>query len=112
MPYWYWARVWVVPILIDWIGWKNMLMPGTVAVVRRSRPITCTTLSLRSGLSRRVMKTRPELTVLAALPPPTVEITDRTSGSRLMISASTAWRAAMASNDALSGPHGDPEIWA
>ena len=54
---------------------------------------------------------RPELTVLAALPPPTVEITETTSGSRLMISASAAWRATMASNEASSGPTVEPEIW-
>ena len=57
-------------------------------MARRSRAITCRTLSFRSGLSRSMMNMRPELTVLAALPPPTVEITDATSGSRRMISAS------------------------
>ena len=33
MPNWYCARVCVVAMLIDWIGWKKMLMPGTDAVV-------------------------------------------------------------------------------
>jgi hypothetical protein len=88
MPNWYWARVCVVPMLIDWIGWKKMLIPGTCDVVRRNRAITCRTLSVRSGLGRSTMNMRPELTVLAALPPPTVEITLWTSGSRRMISAS------------------------
>ena len=41
MPNWYWARVWVVPMLIDCTGWKKMLMPGTAAVARRRRAITC-----------------------------------------------------------------------
>ena len=65
MPNWYWARVCVVPMLIDCTGWKKMLMPGTVAAARRRRAITCRALSLRSGLSRSMMNMRPELTVLA-----------------------------------------------
>ena len=50
MPNWYWARVCVVPMLIDWIGWKKTLMPGTVAVARRSRAITCSAAVLALGL--------------------------------------------------------------
>ena len=111
MPNWYCARVWVVPMLIDWTGWKKMLMPGTVAVARRRRAITCRALSLRSGLSRSMMNMRPEFTVLAALPPPTVDITETTSGSRLMISASADCRATMASNEASSGPTVEPVSW-
>ena len=83
MPNWYWARVCVVPMLIDCTGWKKTLMPGTDAVARRSRAITCSALSLRSGLSRSMMNMRPEFTVLAALPPPTVEITDDDVGIAL-----------------------------
>ena len=45
------------------------------------------------------------------MPPPTVEITDATSGSRLMISASADWRATMASNEASSGPTVEPLSW-
>ena len=111
MPNWYWARVWVVPMLIDCNGWKKMLMPGTVAAARRRRAITCRALSVRSGLSRSMMKMRPELTVAAALPPPTVETTEATSGSRRRSSASADWRATMASNEASSGPTVAPEIW-
>ena len=85
-------------------------MPGTVAAVRRSRAMTCWALSLRSGLSRSMMKMRPEFTVAAALPPPTVDMTDITSGSRRMISASADWRATMASNEASSGPTVEPWI--
>ena len=88
-----------------------MLMPGTDEVARRNRAITCWAVSFRSGLSRSMMKMRPELTVAAALPPPTVDITEETSGSRLMISAMTAWRATMASNEASSGPTVEAEIW-
>ena len=44
-------------------------------------------VALRSGLARKVTKMRPEFTVLAAFPPPTVDMTEMTSGSRLMISA-------------------------
>jgi len=54
---------------------------------------------------------RPELTVFAALPPPTVDSTAVTSGSRLMISATTPWRATMASNEASSGPTVAPTSW-
>ena len=111
MPNWYWARVWVVPRLMDWTGWKKMLMPGTVAVARRRRAMTWVALSFRSGLSRSMMNTRPELTVDAALPPPTIDSTDSTSGSRLMISATAPCRATMASNEASSGPTVEPEIW-
>src|SRR5476649_359643 len=89
MPNWYWLRDWVVAMLIDWMGWKKMLMPGTVAVERRRRAMTSSAVDLRSDLSFSETKMRPELTVLAALPPPTVDITDTTSGSRLMISAIT-----------------------
>ena len=88
-----------------------MLMPGTVAVARRRRPITCWILSVRCDLSRKVMKMRPELMVLAALPPPTVETTETTSGSRFRISARADWRATMASNEASSGPIVEAEIW-
>src|SRR5476651_2025055 len=111
MPNWYCARDWVVAMLIDWIGWKNTLMPGTDAVERRRRAITSSAVDLRSDLSFKVTKMRPELTVLAALPPPTVDITETTSGSRLMTSARTDWRATMASNEASSGPTVEPEIW-
>ncbi len=54
---------------------------------------------------------RPEFTVLAALPPPTVDITDTTSGSRLMTSASTPWRTTIASNEASSGPTVEALSW-
>ena len=111
MPNWYCARDWVVAMLIDWMGWKKMLMPGTVAVDRRSRATTSSAVDLRSDLSFRVTKMRPELTVLAALPPPTVDMTVTTSGSRLMTSANTACRATMASNEASSGPTVAPVSW-
>src|SRR5476649_567155 len=88
MPNWYWLRDWVVAMLIDWIGWKKILMPGTVAVDWRRRATTCSAVDLRSDLSRKVTKMRPEFTMLAALPPPTVDMTVTTSGSRLMTSAS------------------------
>ncbi len=68
-------------------------------------------VAVRSPFGRSVMKIRPELTVLAALPPPTVDITETTSGSRLMTSASADWRATMASNEASSGPTVEPVIW-
>ena len=87
MPNWYWARVCVVAMLMDSTGWKKMLMPGTFAVARRRRAMTSSALALRSGFWRSETKMRPELTVFAALPPPTVDITETTSGSRLMISA-------------------------
>ena len=45
-----------------------MLMPGTDEVARRNRAITCWAVSFRPGLSRSMMKMRPELTVAAALP--------------------------------------------
>src|SRR4051794_2470631 len=111
MPNWYWARDCVVAMLIDWMGWKKTLMPGTDAVARRRRAITSRAVAVRSGLARRVTNMRPELTVLAALPPPTVDITVTTSGSRRMTSASTDWRATMASNEASSGPTVEPVIW-
>src|SRR5260370_28131997 len=99
---------WGVAILVEWRGWKNAVMAGTEAVARRKRAMTCWALSLRSGLARRVTKIRPELMVLAALPPPTVDITETTSGSRRMISARALWRATMASNEASSGPTVEP----
>src|SRR5687767_9812632 len=48
-------------MLIDWTDWKKMLMPGTVAVARRNRAITCRALSFRSGLSRSMMNMRPDV---------------------------------------------------
>jgi hypothetical protein len=98
-------------MLIDWIGWKKTLMPGTVAVERRRRAITSSAVDLRSDLSRNVTKMRPEFTVLAAFPPPTVDMTVTTSGSRLMTSARALWRATIASNDASSGPTVAPVSW-
>ena len=84
-------------------------MPGTCEVARRRRLMTSPAVALRAGLSRRVMNSRPEFGVLAALPPPAVDITDTTSGSRLTISASRAWRSTMAANEASSGPTVDAD---
>src|SRR5471032_59965 len=111
MPNWYWLRDWVVAMLIDWIGWKKMLIPGTVDVERRRRAITSRAVDLRSDLSFSETKMRPEFTVLAVLFLPAVDITETTSGSRLMISAMTPWRATIASNDASSGPTVEPVNW-
>jgi len=66
-----------------------MLMPGHVrgGPAQASHDLERARLALR--LSRRATKIRPELTVLAALPPPTVDITETTSGSRLEIFGTT-----------------------
>ena len=73
--------------------------------------MTCWVLSVRSGLSRSMMNMRPEFTVLAPGPPPTVDMTEVTSGSLPMTSANADWRATIASNEASSGPTVEPEIW-
>ena len=49
------ASAWCA-MLIDWTGWKKMLMPGTDAVARRSRAIT----SQRRGLALGLVAQRDE----------------------------------------------------
>ena len=113
MPNWYCARDCVVPMLIDCTGWKKTLMPGhLLRVARRSRAITSVALAVRSGLSRSMMKMRPELTVLAALPPPTVEISCSDVGIALDdLGQRLTGAPTMASNEASSGPTVEPVIW-
>ena len=74
MPNWYWARVCVAPMLIDRIGWKNTLIraPATGPAKPRHH-LQDAVGALQLGPQARNI--RPELTVLAALPPRTAEMT-------------------------------------
>ncbi len=74
-------------------------MPGTPAVFLRSCWMISSGVSLRSDAGLRPMKIVPLFDVARGPPAPTVEFTDATFSSFAMISATRAWRSAMAANE-------------